>query len=85
MESYMSFSDDAILDGATSPEGSQEYVTGVTIPRGTLPTSTSTPTEEESAEGPAPLDVATKEAAPTRKPLKGPTHPLVAVNDSAQD
>ena len=39
--------------------GSLEDVTGVTIPRGALLTSTSTPTEEEPTEGPAPLEVAT--------------------------
>ena len=84
MESYMSFSDDAILDGAAPPEGSLEDVTRVTIPRGTLPTSTSTPTKEEPTEGPAPLEVASEEVAPTRKPFKGPTHLPVTVNDSAE-
>ena len=84
MESYMSFSNDAILDGATSPEGSLEDVTGVTIPRGALPTSTSTPTEEEPMEGPAPLEVATEEAACAGKPLRGPTPLLVAVDDSTE-
>ena len=72
MESYVSFSDDAILDGAASLEGSLEDVTGVTIPRDALLTSTSTSTKEEPAEGPEPLEVATKEAAPAWKPQKGP-------------
>ena len=80
----MSFSNDAILDGAISPEGSLEDVTGVTIPTGTSLTSTSTPTKEETAEGLAPPEVATEEVAPTRKPLKGPTHPLVAVDNSTE-
>ena len=71
MESYMSFSDDTSLDGATSLEGSLEDVTGVAIPRGPSPTSAGTPTEEE----------ATEEAAPTKKPLEGPTHLPVTVND----
>ena len=85
MELYMSFSNDAILDGATSLKGSVEDVTGVTIPRGTLPTSTGTCTEEEPTEGPAPLKVATEEAAPTGKPLKGPTHLPVTVDNSAEE
>ena len=80
MESYVSFSNDAILDGAASLEGSLEDVNGVAIPRGALLASTGTPTEEV-AEGPAPLEVATEEAAPTRKPLMGPTHPPVAVDN----
>ena len=84
MALYMSFSNDVVLDGAASPEGSPEDITRVTIPRGASLTSTSTPTEEEPAEGPAPLEVATKEAAPTRKPLEGPTHLPVAVNNSAE-
>ena len=82
MGSYASFSEDAILHSATSPEGSLEDVTGVAIPRGPLPTSASTPTEEEATKEPAPLEVASKEAAPTEKPFEGPTHLLVAVNDS---
>ena len=85
IESYVSFSDDAIVDGTTSWDGPLEDVTGVIIPRGTLPTSTSTPTKEEPAEGPAPLEVATEEEAPAGKPLKGPTHLPVAVNNSAGD
>ena len=84
MESYMTFSNDTILDGAASPEWSLEDVTGVAIPRGALPTSVSTPTKEEAAEEPAPLEIATEEAAPTEKPLEGPPHPPVAVNDSAE-
>ena len=84
MESYLSFSDDAVLDGATSLEGSMEDVTRETIPRDTPPTSTSTPTEEEPTEWPAPLEAATKEAAPAGKPLKGPTHLLVAADDPAE-
>ena len=73
MESYVSFSDDAVLDSATSQEGSLEDLTGVTIPRDAWLASTSTSTEEEPAEEPAPTEVTTKEAAPTRKPLQG-TH-----------
>ena len=84
MQSYVSFSDDAVLDSATSLEGSLEDLTRVTIPRDAPLTSTSTSTKEEPAEGPAPLEVATEEADPTGKPLKGPTHPLVAVNDPAE-
>ena len=83
MESYMPFSDDAILDGATSPEGSLEDVTRVTVPRGASLTSASTPTKEEPAEGPPPLEVVTKEASP-RKPHMGPTHLPVAVDDSTE-
>ena len=48
MESYKSFSADAILDGTITPEGSLEDVTGVTIPIGASLTSTSTPTKDES-------------------------------------
>ena len=81
MEPYMSFSDDAILDGATSQEGSLKDLTGVTIPRDALPASTGTSTKEEPAEEPVPMEVATKEAASTRKPLKEPTHLLVTVDD----
>ena len=84
MKSYVSFCHDAILDGAALPEGSLEDITGVTIPRGALPTSTGTPTEEEPTEGPAPLEVATEEVASSGKLLKGPTHLPVAVNDSAE-
>ena len=84
MESYMSFSDDAILDGAASLEGSVEDVTGVPIPRGALPTSIDTPTKEEPTEGPTPMEVGTKEAATTEKILEGPTHPLVVVDNSAE-
>ena len=84
MESYVSLSDDAILDGATLLEGSLEDITRVTIPWGALTTSTSTPTKEEPVEGPAPLEVVTEEAVPTRKPCKRATHLLVAVNDSAE-
>ena len=54
MESYVSFSNDAVLDSATSPEGSLEDVTRVTIPRSTSPTSMGTLTKEEPAEGPGP-------------------------------
>ena len=84
MGSYMSFSDETILDGTALHDGSLEDVTGVTISRGTLPTSTSTPTKEEPAEGLASLEVATEEVAPAGKLCKGPTHPPVAVNDSAE-
>ena len=80
MESYVSFSDDNILDSATSPEGSLEDATRVAIPWGALPTSTGTPTEEEAAEEPVPPEVVTKEAAPAGKPLKGSTLPPVAVD-----
>ena len=79
----MSFSNDAILDGATSPEGSLEDVTRVAILRSASLTSTSTSTKEEPTKGPAPLEDATEEAAPTGKPLKIPTHLPVAVDDSA--
>ena len=84
MESYVSFSNDAFLDSAISLEGSLEDVTGVTIPMGAWLTSTTTPTEEEPTERVAPPEVATEEVAPTRKPLNGPTHLPVAVNDSAE-
>ena len=67
MESYVSFSDDAILDGAASLEGSLEDLTGVTIPGDALPASTSTSIKEEPAEEPAPMEVTTEEAAPTMK------------------
>ena len=76
----MSFSNDAILDGAASLEGSLEDLTRVTIPRDALPASPGTSTKEKPAKEPAPMEVATKEAAPTGKPLKGPTLPLVTVN-----
>ena len=81
----MFFSNDAILDGAPSQEGSLEDLTGVTMPRNTLSASTGTSTEEEPSEEPAPMEVTTEEAAPTGKPLKGPTHPLVTVNDPAEE
>ena len=84
IESYMSFSNDAVLDGVALLEGSLEDITGVTIPRVPLLTSTSTPTKEESTEGPAPPEVATEEAAPTRKPHEGPTLLPVAVDNSAE-
>ena len=45
----MSFSNDAILDGATSQEGSLEDLTRVTIPGDALPASINTSTEEEPA------------------------------------
>ena len=81
MELYVSFSDDAVLDGAASQEESLEDLTGVTIPGDTLTASMDASTKEEPAEVPAPMEVTTEEAAPTMKPLKGPTHPPVAVND----
>ena len=84
MESHVSFSDDAILDGATSQEGSLEDLAGVTIPGDALPASTGTSTEEEPAEGQAPMEVTTKEAAPVMKPLKGPTDLLVTVDDPTE-
>ena len=85
MEPYMPFSYDAILDGATSQEGSLEDITRLTIPRSTPPASTSTSTEEEPAEEPAPMEVVTKETAPTRKPLEGPTHLPVTINNPAEE
>ena len=85
MEPYVSFSDDAVLDGAASQEGSLEDLTVVTIPRNAPLASTSTSTEEEPAEEPAPMEVTTKEAAPTRKPLKGPTHQPVTVDNPAEE
>ena len=81
MGPYVSFSDDVVLDGATSQEGSLEDLTGVTIPRNALPASTSTSTEEEPTEKPAPTEVTTTEAAPSRKPLKGPTHLPVTIDN----
>ena len=80
----MSFFNDAILDSATSLEGSLQDLTGVTIPRDTLLASTGTSTKEEPAEEPAPTEVATGEAAPSGKPLKGPTHPLVTVDNPTE-
>ena len=85
MEPYGSFSDDAILDGAASQEGSLEDLNGVTILRNNLLASPNTSTEEEPAEEPAPTEVATEEAAPAGKPLKGPTCPPVTVNDPAEE
>ena len=85
MESYVSFTDGTILDSAASLEGSLEDVTGVAIPRGTMPTSTCTPIEEETAKEPVPPEVATKEAAPAEKPLEEPTHLLVAVDDPTEE
>ena len=85
MEPYIPFSDDAVLDGAASLEGSLEDLTRVTIPRNVPLASTGTSTEEESAEEQAPTEVATEEAAPTGKPLKGPTHLLVTVDDPAEE
>ena len=84
MESYVSFSDDAILDSAKSPEGSLEDLTGVTIPRDSSPASTGTLTEEEPAEEPTTMEVATRETTPAGKPLKGPTHQPVTVNNPAE-
>ena len=46
--------------------------------------STSTSTEEEPTEEPAPMEVTTKEAVPTMKPLKGATHPLVTTDDPTE-
>ena len=85
MEPYVFFSNDVVLDGAASQEVSLEDLTGVTIPRNTPPASTSTSTEEEPTEEPAPMEVATAEAAPTRKPLKGPTHPPVTIDDPTEE
>ena len=83
MESYMSFSDDAVLDGATSQEGSLEDLTGVTIPGDAPLASTGASTKEEPAEEPTPMEVTTKEAAPIMKPFKGSTHLLVTVDNPA--
>ena len=80
----MSFSNDAVLDGAATMEGSLEDVTGITTPRGALQFSTDTHTIEEPAEGPAPWEFATEEAVPTKKSLEGPTHLLVAVSNSTE-
>ena len=85
MEPYMSFSDDAILDGATSQEGCLTDLTGITIPRNTLPTSTSTSTEKEPVEESAPMEVVTEEAVPAGKPLEGPTHLLVTIDDPTEE
>ena len=84
MEPYVSFSNDAHLDGAASQEGSLEDLTRVTIPGDTLLASTSTSTEEEPSEEPTPMEVTTEEAVPTMKPLKGPTHPPVTVNNPTE-
>ena len=80
----MSFSNDAILDSAASLEGSLEDLTGVTIPTDALLASTGTSTKEEPAKDQAPIEVTTKEAAPTGKPLRGPTHLPVTVNNPAE-
>ena len=79
MEAYVSFSNDAILDGASSQEGSLTDLTGVTIPRNALPTSTGTSTEKEPTEESASMEVVTEKAAPTGKPLK------VTINDLAEE
>ena len=84
MEPYVSFSNDAILDGATSQEWLLEDLTGLTIPRTALPASTGTSTEEEPVEKPAPTEVTTEETAPTGEPLKGPTHPAVTTNNPTE-
>ena len=67
----MSFSDDVILDSAALLEGCLKDLTGGTIPRDALLASSSTSTKEEPAEEPAPMEVATGEAALAMKPLKG--------------
>ena len=84
MEPYMSFSNDVILDGATSQEGSLEDLTGVTTPRNAPLASTSTSTEEEPTEKPEPTEVTTKEAGTTREPLKRPTHLVVTISNPAE-
>ena len=84
MEPYMPFSNDAILDSSASQEGSLEDLTVVTIPRNAPSTSTSTFTEEEPAEKSASTEATTKQAAPTRDPLKGPTHLAVTVSNPTE-
>ena len=80
----VSFSDDAILDDATSPEGSLEDLTRVTIPGDAPPASTGTSTKEEPAEEPAHMEVTTEEAAPAMKPLKGSTYLPVTVSNPTE-
>ena len=70
MEPYVSFSNEVVLDSAAPQEESLEDLTGVTIPRNTLPASTGTFTEEGPAEKPAPTEVTTKGAAPLGSPLR---------------
>ena len=60
MEPYVTFSDDAILEGATPQERSPEGWTWAPIPVETQ----SAPTEEPTNE-PAPAEVSTEETAPT--------------------
>ena len=84
MEPYVTFSDDAILDGAALQEGSLEDQTGETIPRNTQLASTDVSTEEEPAKKPAPTEVTTKEVAPAEEPLEGPTILAATVGKPAE-
>ena len=70
MEPYVSFSNDASLDGATSQEGFLEDWTWVTIPRDVQLAFTDVSTEEEPVEKPAPTEVTTEEAALIEEPLR---------------
>ena len=85
MEPYMSFSNDAILDGAAPKEGSLMDPTEVTIPRDAPLVSTGTFTKKEPTEELAPMEVVTEEAAPTGRPLEGPIHLLVTVDDATEE
>ena len=84
MELFVSFYDDAVLASTTSLKGSLEEQTGVSIPGDAPLASTGPSTKEEPAEEPAPMEVTTEEAAPTMKPLKGPTCLLLTAGDPAE-
>ena len=68
MKPYVTFSDDAILDGAALQERSLEDQTGVTIARKIQQASTRVSTEEEPTKELVPTKVSTEEAAPTEEP-----------------
>ena len=82
MKPYVTFSDDAILDGAALQERSLEGQTGVTIPRETKMAPTELSTEEKPSKELVPTEVSTEEVAPTEDPNEE-TNPTVVTTKEA--
>ena len=78
METYVAFSDDAILEGATPQEKSLEGWTQAPTPVETQEAPTEEPTEEL-----APAEVSTEEATPTKEPTKESAPAVASMEETA--
>ena len=84
MEPYVSFSNDAVLDGVTPQKGFLEDQTRVAIPRNTQPASTSTPLKRSLQRGQH-LWRSPSKRQPHWGPLEGLTNLAVTVGKLAEE